>query len=299
MRRWLRHFRLALWGSVEHDAFSVARGAAYYSILTFFPAIMVAAAVLEAYARSPRYVDELSRFIHTALPPGTADSADSYFHSKTHLPLRVLISALGILLFSASGIVVSWMEGFLRAYRMPNTWNLAKQRLVAFLLVVASLVPMSLATVSVAFGDQIISWVMFHVAPIGPYVLIGWWLGRWIIAITTSVAVLTLVYHFGIPRWQAWYRVIPGALLATVLWSLSTELFGWYAVRYASYNLIYGPLGVGIALLVWMYIISYIVVVGAEFNAQVYPRAVLTMPQPEKTAAPATMDDEKKEQIRR
>ena len=66
--------------------------------------------------------------------------------------------------------------------------------------------------------------------------------------------------------------VLPGAILATVLWFLSTAAFGWYLQRYADYSLIYGSLGAGIALLVWMYIISLIILVGAEFNAMLFPR---------------------------
>jgi len=45
--------------------------------------------------------------------------------------------------------------------------------------------------------------------------------------------------------------------------------------HYADYSIIYGSLGVGIALLVWMYMISLVILVGAEFNAMLFPRAML------------------------
>ena len=51
--------------------------------------------------------------------------------------------------------------------------------------------------------------------------------------------------------------------------------FGWYLRRYADYSILYGSLGAAIALLVWMYMISLIILVGAEFNAMLYPRAQL------------------------
>jgi membrane protein len=59
------------------------------------------------------------------------------------------------------------------------------------------------------------------------------------------------------------------------LWFTSTALFGWYLQHYADYSIIYGSLGVAIALLVWMYMISLVVLVGAEFNAMLFPRAML------------------------
>ena len=76
--------------------------------------------------------------------------------------------------------------------------------------------------------------------------------------------------------------------MATALWFLSTALFGWYLQDYADYSILYGSLGVAIALLVWMYLISLVILVGAEFNALVYPRAMLgkELKQMSKSAAP-------------
>ena len=113
---------------------------------------------------------------------------------------------------------------------------------------------------------------------------VGWWFVgvrwdwtavRWLIAGLTSIAVIALIYHNAVPRTQPWHSVLPGATLATAVWFGATALFGWYLQRYADYSIIYGSLGVGIALLVWMYMISLIILVGAEFNAMLYPRAML------------------------
>ena len=86
---------------------------------------------------------------------------------------------------------------------------------------------------------------------------------------------IALIYHNAVPRTQPWHSVLPGSVLATALWFASTALFSWYLQRYADYSLIYGSLGVSIALLVWMYMISLVVLVGAEFNAMLFPRAML------------------------
>ncbi|HJT69833.1 MAG TPA: YhjD/YihY/BrkB family envelope integrity protein, partial [Terriglobales bacterium] len=66
-----------------------------------------------------------------------------------------------------------------------------------------------------------------------------------------------------------------GASLATVMWFIVTTIFGWYLQSYADYSVIYGSLGVAIALLVWMYMISLVILIGAEFNAMLYPRSTL------------------------
>ena len=62
--------------------------------------------------------------------------------------------------------------------------------------------------------------------------------------------------------------------MATVFWFPATIIFGWYVTNYANYSAVYGPLGAAIALLVWLYILSVIVLLGAEFNAQLYPKNI-------------------------
>jgi len=106
-------------------------------------------------------------------------------------------------------------------------------------------------------------------------VLILWGLARWVISAATSITSIMLIYHWGLPRVQPWYKAVPGAVVATVLWFPVTLGFGSYVTYYASYNLIYGPLGAGIALLVWLYLISIVILVGAEFNAQMFPRSIV------------------------
>jgi membrane protein len=91
---------------------------------------------------------------------------------------------------------------------------------------------------------------------------------RWGVALTGSVGLIALLYHMGTPKRQSWPSVIPGAIIATGLWFVTTLLFGWYVTRFANYSQVYGSLGAGIALLFWLYIICLSVLCGTEFNVQ-------------------------------
>ncbi len=73
-----------------------------------------------------------------------------------------------------------------------------------------------------------------------------------------------------VPRQWSWHRSFPGAALGTLLWFLATLLFGYYVTRFADYNRVYGSLGAGIALMIWLYLIALCVLAGAEFNAQIH-----------------------------
>ncbi len=275
MVRILRPLQRALWQSLQHDVFAIAKAAAYSAILTLFPTLLVVASLLASTEGTREYVDEISNAIGRILPSG-AGTATRYFETAQNRPVGTLIPTSLITLWTSSGIFISWMEGFRKAFGLPKTWGLVKERMVAFFLVFLTFIPMVFATVLVVFGNQIETWMVFHSGhELGFLILTFWALVRWVIAMATSVAVLQLIYHWAIPRTDPWHNALPGAALATVLWFPATYLFGWYVRHFSTYSLIYGSLATSIALLVWMYIISVIVLLGAEFNAQVFPKSVL------------------------
>jgi membrane protein len=275
MIRFFRLLRLAIWRAFEHDAFSTAKASAYSSILTFFPALLVVGSVLATSRKGAPYLREISYALSRILPTGS-NTAMSFLRSAAQRPVGLLVSASLITLWTASGVMISWMEGFRRCYELPKTWGLVKERMVSFGLVIFALVPMTFATLLVAFGSKIETAILFYTAhEFSFYILLMWAVIRWIIATLTSIAVIALIYHNAVPRTQPWHSVLPGATLATGLWFSSTLLFGWYLQHFSDYGLIYGSLGAAIALLVWMYMVSLVVLVGAEFNAMIFPRTLL------------------------
>jgi membrane protein len=276
--RFWRLFRLSIWRAFEHDAFGTAKASAYSSIFTFFPALLVLGAVVATLNRGEVYLREISYALGTILPAGSS-TALSYLRGSTDRPVGLLISTSLLTVWSASGVIITWMEGFRRAYQLPKTWGLVQERVIAISLVLMAGLPLTFSTVLVAFGSRIETRILFLLGhEFGPLILFLWAAMRWLIAILTSIAVIQLIYHNAVPRTQPWHSVLPGAVLATGMWLLSTALFGWYLQHYADYSVIYGSLGVGIALLLWMYLISLVVLIGAEFNAMLFPRLATKAP---------------------
>jgi membrane protein len=265
--------RRSFWRAFQHGQFLLAKGAAYSSILTFFPALLVVASVLEASHETEGLVRRIAIAVGWVLPAGPSSVAINFFQSTKHHPARIIISASFVTVLAATGVMVSWMEGFRRAYAMQNTWGFWKERAVAIYLVFLALVPLGFATMLLVFGDEIEAWIRSETLHLfRPLIWLVFVVIRWIIAILTSIAFIGLIYHNGMPKTQSWRRVLPGAVLATLMWFPATILFGWYVTNYASYSVVYGSLSAAIALLVWLYILSIIILLGAEFNAQVYPK---------------------------
>jgi membrane protein len=207
------------------------------------------------------------------MPAGTAPSLLTFFQGRNPAPFRMIATTSALTLWTGSGVMISCMEGFRRAYQMPKTWNLTQERMISFLLVFLAGVPLAFASFLLAFGNQIEHWLAFHAnRELDLYLLATWTVVRWLIALVTTIAVVALVYHHGLPRTQPWHRVLPGSVLATGLWFACTTIFGWYLRHFADYGVIYGSVGTAIALLIWLYLVSLLILIGAEFNAVRYPR---------------------------
>jgi membrane protein len=275
MLRFFRLLRIAFWRAFVHDAFATAKASAYSMIFTFFPVLLIVGSGLANWRKGAPYLREITYALGSILPAG-GNTALIYLKGAAQHPVGLLTTTSVITLWTASGVMISWMEGFRRCYELPKTWGLVKERLIAFQLVVFALIPMTFATTLVAVGSKFETRLLPFIDPdFSVYVLLLWGSIRWLIATLTSIAVIALIYHHAVPRTQPWHSVMPGAMLATIMWFSVTVGFRAYLQTFANFATIYGSLGVAMALLVWMYLISLVVLVGAEFNALLFPRAML------------------------
>ena len=251
----------------------LARAGAYSAIICIFPIVLVTAAMLASSPAAVVVRAELRSMLYQMFPPDVPPLVLGYFQGQ-HRSLRLVLSAATVFLLAANSVMTTLMESMRRAYKIPEgSWSVSRQILVAFVLTFLSFFPLALASMFVVFGHQIELWMIYQsLYDVRPFVLILARLARWLLALTTSVTVLAIIYHMGTPRTQSWRRVLPGSVLATALWFPSTLTFGWYVTRHAHYRQVYGSLGAGVALLVWLYIIMVSVMIGAEFNAQVFPK---------------------------
>jgi len=271
------HFRRALASSVTHDVFTTAKAAAYSAILTLFPALLVITTLLALTPETDDLASEIRTILSNVLPADTMSLAQTYFVTRHAHSLQVLWSASLVAVLATMGVMLSLMEGFRRAYRLPRkVWSFWRLRLTATALMPISLIPMIFATAILVFGHQIELWMIENADhELRSYVIWFWRMVRWGTAVTTGIAVLTVIYHFGTPRTQIWRRCVPGAILATLIWFVTTLAYGWYVTRFAVYMIVYGSLAAVIATLVWLYITCLSILIGAEFNGQIFPKAEL------------------------
>ncbi|MGC9158400.1 MAG: YihY/virulence factor BrkB family protein [Terracidiphilus sp.] len=268
----IRSFRKAVWLALQHDVINTAKAAAYSGMLMLFPALVVLTTLLAQVPQGSSLVGEIRAFFNQFLPADSMHLIQFSLATRRIHAGRLVFSGISLTLFASLGMMLSLMEGFRRAYRLPrDNWGFWQRRIRALLLVPIVLVPLSLATMVLVFGRQIEIWMIANaVHDLRPIVLLFWRMARWAVALLTSIAVLGALYHFGTRRTEHWARVAPGALAATLVWFPTTLAYGWYVTRIADYSMFYGSFGAGIATLVWLYITSFSALLGAELNGVLF-----------------------------
>jgi membrane protein len=272
MKRILSKLQTAAGQALEHDVINTAKAVAYSGMLMLFPALLVITTVLAQAPEGNSIVGEIRIAFEQILPADSMDMLQDYVLNRRIQSGQVIFSASSLSIFAGLGMMLSFMEGFRRAYRLPREdWSFWGRRMRALLLVPIALVPLSLATLMVVFGHQIELWTIANADhELRPIVILVWRMVRWSLALITSIALLTVLYHFGTRRKERWFWVLPGSICSTVIWFPATLAFGWYVTRIADYSMFYGSFGAGIATLVWLYITAFSVLIGAELNGALF-----------------------------
>ncbi len=270
-RFWSR-LRAAAISTAEDGCLGTAKGAAYSSLLAFFPVLTTLAALL-VQANADAVARTIARLLSDVIPPGTEDVVRALFIVKGRRPTGLLAGAVVLAIWASSGVMMSLLEGFRAIYRIPSGRSILKERAVALWLVLIAAIPILGASALIVFGNRarrsFIEWLGLTSDANG---LRGWLqlAGQalsFAIAMAAIVLVMALVYYFGPNRKQTFRGVLPGAVLATVLWLLATLAVGWYLRDISNYNVLYGGVGAGLALLVWSYVLSVITLFGCAYNA--------------------------------
>lgn len=302
-----RALHRTLFSVIDHDCLNVAQSTAYSAIVALFPALIVAAAVIGLLPDTAPVRFQLAAFFDRVLPPGVSQLLDAAFEiTPMHAhSVRALVSAGFVSFLGASNVIATLMEGFRRARELPpDCWSFWQRRRRTFELVPLCLAPLAVFSVVIIFGHAFTGWLVSSIGPeVRAPIYVITVLVRWLVALGASVGIIALIYHLGVPSGrhgsprgrrergsrevhrrsmgsdtksalldtlapQTWRAILPGAVMATAMWFLTTLSFGWYVTRFANYSEVYGSLGAGIALLFWLYIVSLSVLCGAEFNAQ-------------------------------
>ncbi len=281
--------RLAYWNAFQHDCLTTSKAAAYSAIFAIFPVVGAVAAVVALLPHAAPLRAQVEMLLDRTLPGSVVPLFEKYFTAapNSSTSVGVLLGAVATSIYGAAGVLATFMEGFRRAYNMsdecwgPGLRGGIRKQIQSYVLVPIALAPLALASVLVIFGHLMLTTLM-HYSPTGWDNGLYWTANtiRWAASLSATAGVLAVVYRYGLPKQPGWRAVVPGAAFATTTWFLSTLLFGVYVTRFANYSRVYGSLGTGIVLLLWLFLTSLAVLCGAELNAELGRDTNLQMPTP-------------------
>ena len=273
MAKYRQLLRRTLVACYKDNILGIAKGAAYSALLSFFP-VLTALTALLVQANAPAVSRNLSALVFSVVPPGTEEIVMYNFTQRGQRPASLLFVAVLVSIWAASGVMLSLMDGFRAAYKIPQGRPFWSQRGMAAVLVIVAALPLVIASALIVFGTRVELWLLTQIGVLEQGETLAGWvsffseLARTAIALLSITAGTSFLYYLGPNHPRRLRSVYPGAILATALWWLATWLFGWYVRDIANYNVLYGSVGAVIALLVWMYLLSVIALFGCEINAQ-------------------------------
>jgi membrane protein len=270
------HFPAKAWGAVlsrvwlgiGRDHLSIiAAGVAFFGTLAIFPAIASLIALYGLIA-DPIQVSQSLHAVQPVLPPDVYVMIENQVGQLIaarpgKLGLASLIS-LALALWSARAGVTALMEGLNVVYRETDTRSLLYQYFLSLILTLMLIVIAIISLLAVVAVPTLL-----HFSDIGAA---GAFLAQVTPLLILAVAVIFVVgalYRYGPHRALARTRwVTYGAVLATIAWVLVSLLLSVYVSKFANFNETYGSIGAIAGLLFWLYASAFVVLLGAEVNAQ-------------------------------
>ena len=242
----------------------------YYGILSIFPLLLVLVSLLGLVGQSATQplIDNVGK-----LAPGPAkdivtSAIQNLQQSKGAAGILFFVGLAGAL-WSASGYIAAFMQASNAIWDVEEgrpIWKTIPLRLAITLFTVVLLAVMALAVVLTGpIAKQVGS-----VIGLGDTAVTVWDIAKWPVLIVI-VSFLFAFLYWASPnvRHPKFRWVSPGGLVAVLLWIVASAAFAFYVANFASYNKTYGALGGVIIFLVWLWITNVVILLGAEFNAEI------------------------------
>ena len=238
--------------------------------LAFFPALVFLAGIFIGSAQLTPALEEMLEGLQVVLPPGSRRPVVASLSQLSAEPVKLLAVGFVATVLLGSGFMLALNRAFANIYATVETRSLWRRQWLAMGMVLVTVVPWVLVSLLIMFGKQVRSWLLLQLGrEFGPAIRTVWTAGYFGVAILTALFVLAVLYHVLVPGHNhRWRDVLPGAALAMGLWWIVTSAFGFYVRRLAVYSLLYGGFAATIGLLVWMYLSAIVVLIGAQFNAE-------------------------------
>jgi membrane protein len=241
----------------------------YYGVLAIFPALIVLVSILGLVGTSA--TQPLIENLGTVAPgPAKEIFTNAIKNLEGSQGAAGVLFVVGLLgaLWSASGYVAAFMRASNSIYDMPEGRPIWKTLPVRVGLTLVLLILLALSTIAVVLTGGLAEKVG-NVIGLGDTAVTVWNIAKWPVLLLVVSFMFALLYWAAPNVKQPGFRwVSPGGILAVVGWLIASAAFAFYVSSFGSYNKTYGALGGVVVFLVWLWISNIVILLGAEFNAE-------------------------------
>jgi membrane protein len=252
----------------EDRVLPVAAGVVFYGLLALFPAITALVSSYALFATASTINEHLS-MVSEVLPAGAFDIVREQVGRVVetgNLKLgTAFIASLLLAVWSANGGMKAILDALNVVYDEKEERGFFKLNAVSLAFTFGGLV-----AVLIAIGAVVALPIILSIVGLGSITDTIFRIGRWPLLIAMMLLGLAVFYRYGpsrrSPQWQ-WLSV--GSIFATLTWLAGSALLSYYLTNYANYDATYGSLGAAIGLMMWMWMSTIVVLLGAELNSEI------------------------------
>ena len=252
----------------KNHTMAFAAALSYYFVVALFPFLILISAVA-AYLPVPDFFSQIMRLIAQVIPAASMGPLRTLM-KDTILSRHSRLLTFGILftLWSASSGFTALIDALNTAYEVSETRRYWKTRGLAILLTFSVgcllIIALGLLLVGPSLSARLTE--AFGMGHLWPYV-------RWAVAIGCTVLAVGLLYFVAPNVKYRFVSTLPGSLIAVSGWIGLSYLLGVYFRDFSAYSKGYGSLGVALAFSIWLYWTGFVVLIGAQFNAELLQEA--------------------------
>ena len=266
-----RYAALRAWhGFLRHRGIDSAAALTFFASLTFFPASLAVVSAFAVGNGKGNAADVILEIADEVLQASTVDALRDPLNQLFSVQNPGIALAVGLLvsLWSLSGYATAFGRAVNGVYEVHEGRQIWKVRGLMLVLAVFLLIAFALVIVLLATTPRLAAAIGQSLGIGEPWILV-WSIARWPLLLVIVTLLIAVLYYFTPNvRHERFRWVSYGALFAIATWAIATLAFAFYVTNIGVYDRVYGWLGGGLVVLLWLYLTNLVMVLGAEVDAE-------------------------------
>lgn len=251
----------------KYDIDQRASAVAYSLTLASFPAVIFLFTLIP-YIPIEHLDQQIMELLRENIPSGIYEDADQTIMDIISRPRKGVLSFgfIFAMIASTNGMM-SLMRSFDMVYDDNDTRGFLKLRAIATLLTLLLILVLFLSVLLLIVGDAVMNILSDWNILQDTWMINLLNITRYLISFGSLMLTISLIYRFAPSHGRQFSFINAGAVIASVLILAATYGFSFYLSRFSSYNKLYGSIGTMIALMIWLYLLAFVIILGFEINA--------------------------------